>query len=99
MNRDCGALVSVFDHIRRTALTPSAKVRYILSVSVFFGLTIASIVMSFIGVWKYTPETLWGTEENVIVPTMEAKALGIPQNAKVGDADHVEVYEEDKVVK
>lgn len=70
----------------------STKVRFVIESGVYFAISLLSIVLAYIGTWKYVPETLYGQEENVIVPTREAKALGLGLGDKpVGAEKGVEV--------
>lgn len=84
----------------------STKIRYLYEAAAWFGVTIASLVVAAIGVAMYATETLYGAagEENVIVPTVEAKTLGIDTHgemvtieAKDGAHVGVQAVEEKKV--
>nr|XP_031862204.1 uncharacterized protein CI109_002167 [Kwoniella shandongensis]KAA5529276.1 hypothetical protein CI109_002167 [Kwoniella shandongensis] len=55
----------------------STKVPYLWEGTGFFIATMLSLGLAFVGVWKYTGETLYGTEEAVVVPIEAAKALGL----------------------
>ncbi|WOO79916.1 uncharacterized protein LOC62_02G003430 [Vanrija pseudolonga] len=63
----------------------STKIRYLYEAAAWFGVTIASLVVAAIGVALYATETLYGAagEENVIVPTVEAKTLGIDTHGEM----------------
>ncbi|WVQ81447.1 hypothetical protein IAT38_003571 [Cryptococcus sp. DSM 104549] len=60
---------------------------YMRQAACYLGVIMATIVLAAYGVWKYSTETLWGTEEGVIVPIEEARRLGLQAEAERARAD------------